>query len=309
MFVQRVLAAAVFSLFISACGGGSESHGARGGTASVASGEGPASIEGGTGTANNGTAPTLAATFSSDTSTFVAGEIVTVRVDPTPSAPVAVGVAGNPVDTVQDGSDVTVVVPNLPSGTHTLTLSVNGHTATLTFDIVDLPLPDDLREFVRDIIAEAIQLIDQHLVTNPDDAAAKDLRAQLASLQAALQNMTDDEVAELARQLAANPIVSAELPESCSAGKANYETRLQALRRTIALTDLLYAKHLKRKVDVTHMAVMLAKARMDASLVRFDAFVTATTSLCNGDPSISQGADNLRASKNRSSAAVAALQR
>lgn len=297
MSFPHVLGAAFFTLvLVAGCGGGG-----GGGTEPTAF----------------SLSPSPTASFTSDSSTVRPGEAVGIEVsqpagqDPASTQdPVTGEVDGSPVDVVvPGGGEAVVVVPDLPAGTHTLTLHVRGKTVTLNFDVTDLPLTGDARENLAALIAEALRLLDEHLASHLQDTAAAGLRAQLAAAQALLASLTDAQVQALYQQLMANGMPAADAPGACVAASAQQEARMNAMLRTARLTAWLAAKHAAHPTHGTQVAVLLAQARMDESLRRLVTYTHAVMTRCNGNADLAQRLEQVRGAHDRSAKAAAAALR
>jgi len=248
------------------------------------------------------------AASTSLSSSFSPGEAVGVPLTPDAAqGEITAEIDQAPTDVVVDGDEAVVVVPDLPPGTHTLTLKVRGKKISLSFDVAaGLPLTGDARQYVADLIAEALRLLDDYLAAHPDDTAAADLRAQLAAAQAQLASLSDEELQALYEQFAANPLPSADAPGSCVAAAAGHKARLNAFLRTARLTSWLAAKLSAHKADATHVAVVLAQARMDEALRRLVAYTQAVMQSCNADATLEQQTEKARGRRQHSANASAA---
>lgn len=331
MSLQRVIGAALLTLsLLAACGG----SGGGGGGAGGASGDG--SDGGGTlgetvtsgspdtstdlaslsSTGDGGTTEDAGISGSSDpsaastalSSNVSAGTAVGVPLPPgAAQGEVTAEIDQAPVDVVVDGDEAVVVVPDLPPGTHTLTLDVRGKTITVSFDVAaGLPSTGDARQYVADLIAEALRLLDDYLATHPDDTAAANLRAQLAAAQAQLASLSDEELQALYQQFAANPLPPSDAPGSCVAAAAGHKLRVNAFLRTARLTSWLAAKLAAHKTDAAHVAVVLAQARMDEALRRLVAYTQAVMDSCGNDAALEQETQAARGRSQRSAHAAAA---
>jgi hypothetical protein len=245
---------------------------------------------------------------SAQSSAFSVGEAIGVSLTPgAAQGNVTAEIDQAPTDVVVDGDEAVVVVPDLAPGTHSLTLHVRGQQISLSFDVgPGQPPSGDARQNVADMIAEALRLLDEYLAAHPDDAAAADLRAQLAAAQALLASMTDAELQALYQLFTANPLPPSDAPGSCAAASAGYEVRVNAFLRKARLTSWLAARHAAQKTDASRVAVVLAEARMEEALRRLVAYTNAITGACNGTAELAQRTENARGRSHRSANAAAA---
>ena len=323
MSFQRVIGAALLTLsFLSGCGG---SGGGGGG-----SGDGGGSTSGEAAISDSAAATALAAlsaegdggtsgetaisdgSASSDVSNVLSsslspGEAVGIPLTPDATQGEVTGEIDQvPTDVVVDGDEAVVVVPDLPPGTHTLTLKVRGKKISFSFNVAAGQVTGDARQYVANLIAEALRLLDDYLAAHPEDTAAADLRAQLAAAQAELASLSDEELQALYEQFAANPLPSADAPGSCVSAAAGHKARVNAFLRTARLTSWLAAKLSAHKADATHVAVLLAQARMDEALRRLIGYTQAVMQSCNGDAALEQETEKARGRRERSANASAA---
>lgn len=309
MSLQRVTAAVLVTLcLLAGCGGGP----AGGETAGGATSGGAISSDaagGSTGVAavvSDSSAP--ADGTSAQSSAFSVGEAIGVSLTPgAAQGNVTAEIDQAPTDVVVDGDEAVVVVPDLAPGTHSLTLHVRGQQISLSFDVgPGQPPSGDARQNVADMIAEALRLLDEYLAAHPDDAAAADLRAQLAAAQALLASMTEAELQALYQLFTANPLPPSDAPGSCAAASAGYEVRVNAFLRKARLTSWLAARHAAQKTDASLVAVVLAEARMEEALRRLVAYTNAVTGACNGTADLAQRTEKARGRSHRSANAAAA---
>jgi hypothetical protein len=321
MSFQHSMGAALLTLsLLAGCGGSVGGGGGSGGGGATAGDAGGSSGLAAVSVSDSAAPSSAVAAVSSPVTT---GEAMGVSLPPDespgnatgnspgPTTGVATGVVTGtidevPTEVVVDGDEAVVVVPDLPAGTHTLTLKVHGQNISFDFESVPgQPLAGDARQFVADLIAEALRLLDEHLAAHPDDTAAADLRAQLLAAQAQLASLSDAELQAIYEQFHANPLPASEAPGACVSTRAGHEARVNALLRTARLTSWLAAKHAERKTEGTHVAVLLAQARMDEALRRLLAYTQAVIDSCGDDPDLKQKAEAARARHQRSTNAVA----
>jgi hypothetical protein len=225
------------------------------------------------------------------------------------SGEVTAVVDGTPTDVVVDDGEAVIVVPELPPGSHTVTVDAGGQTTTVDLEVVPTPPTADARQQLADMIAEALRQLDEYLAAHPEDKTAADLRDALAAALALLPSLSDAEVQALYQQFTANPLPSSDPPGSCATVAAGQQARVDALLRKVRQTSWLAAKHAAQKSDATHVAVVLAQAHMHQALLRLAAYAQAVIATCGADALLQDKIEKARGRSQRSSKAAAALLR
>lgn len=279
--------------FLAACGGGGGS-GSGGGTGFDAGPGSPAVIEKGP----------LAASLADHSATFTQGETIGIAIENVAPGELSADFDGTTTPVAQqDEDEAVVVVPDLPAGSHTLTLKANGHTVTLHIEVSALNLTGDARQSLQDLIDEALALLNAHLKANPTDTAAAGLRDRLAATSASIGSATQEQLDALHRQFTANGLQKADAPGSCHSAPAQYKVRLRKMMNTARSASWLAMRHADSRSTASEAAALLAQAQMEESWRRLLAYADATTQLCGQDV---LAADTERGRKARGRAVAAA---